>query len=395
MRATLNFILALPLVLALPTIDRRQDAGVQRIADSWIVELEDDADLAATLKKVSEETGVEAKSKYTIGGFQGFAFDGDDSVVDALAEMGALKRIEADVVVEAYAPVVDKRALVTQSPSTWGTARISSRTPGGSSYVYDNTAGAGTRIYVIDTGINSAHQDFGGRAIQGANFVTGESITDGNGHGTHCSGTAAGTTYGVAKRATVVGVKVLGNAGSGSLSGILNGINWALSNARSTVGISRAVLSLSLGSPFSQSSNNAVAQAVAAGAFVTVAAGNNNANAANYSPASEPSACTVGATDINDNRSSFSNYGSLVDIFAPGTSIQSTWIGSTTAVNTISGTSMATPHIAGLAAYLIGLEGTRSPAALCQRIKDLAVKNVIANVGSGSPNALAYNGNGR
>lgn len=187
-------------------------------------------------------------------------------------------------------------------------------------------------------GINSAHVDFGGRAIQGANFVSGESITDGNGHGTHCSGTAAGTTYGVvsifkssrlfkanpsqAKRATVVGVKVLNNAGSGSLSGILNGINWAVDNARSTVGVGRAVLSLSLGSPFSQTSNNAVAQAVQAGAFVTVAAGNNNQNAANYSPASEASACTVGATDINDNRSSFSNFGSIVDIFAPGTNIQ-------------------------------------------------------------------------
>lgn len=152
---------------------------------------------------------------------------------------------------------------------------------------------------------------------------------------------------------------------------------------------------MSLGGTFSQISNDAVAEAVRAGVFVAVAAGNNNQNAANYSPASEPTACTVGATDINDNRSSFSNFGSIVDIFAPGTDVLSTWIGSNTATRTISGTSMACPHVAGLAAYLIALEGTRSPAALCQRIQGLSTRNVIANAGSGSPNLLAYNGNGR
>ncbi|SMR53224.1 unnamed protein product [Zymoseptoria tritici ST99CH_1A5] len=399
MQFALNLLLALPAVLAAPSIDRRQEAGIQRIADSWIVELEDGQNLDAVLASVKEATGVEPEATYTIGKFKGFAFKGDDSTVDALAGMDELKRIESDVVVTAYAPAADvadiqQRALVSQNPSTWGLSRISSRSRGGSTYRYDSTAGQGVNIYVLDTGVNSAHQDFGGRAIQGANFISGESIADGNGHGTHCSGTAAGTTYGVAKRATVIGVKVLSSSGSGSLAGIINGIDWAVNDARTRGGVGRSVFSMSLGSPFSQTSNNAIRNAVSAGIFVAVAAGNDNANAANYSPASEASACTVGATDINDNRSTFSNFGSLVDIFAPGTNILSTWIGSSTATRTISGTSMACPHVAGLAAYLIGLEGTRTPAALCQRIQSLSTKNVIVGPGSGSPNYLAYNGNG-
>lgn len=178
-------------------------------------------------------------------------------------------------------------------------------------------------------------------------------------------------------------MKVLDNDGSGSNSQVMAGIQWAVTDANNNGRISRSVISMSLGGGYSAQSNRAVAQAVSAGMFVAVAAGNNGDDASNYSPGSEASACTVGATDSNDNRASFSNYGRLVDIFAPGVNILSTWIGSNTATNTISGTSMATPHIAGLAAYLIALEGTRSPAALCSRIQSLSTKNVIANAGSG------------
>jgi subtilisin family serine protease len=392
MQIALNLLLALPVVFAAPSIHRRQDeANVQRIPDSWIVELEAGQDLEATLAAVEEKTGVKPVATYDIGSnFKGFAFEGDDSVVDALAEMDELKRIESDIIVEAYAPAaeLDARALVSQSPSTWGLGRISNRNKGISRYNYDSTAGQGVNIYVLDTGVNAAHQDFGGRAIEGANFISGESISDGNGHGTHCSGSAAGTTYGVAKSAGIIGVKVLAASGSGSLSGIIDGINWAVNDAQNRAGVGRSVISMSLGSAFSQTSNNAIANAVRAGVFVAVAAGNNNANAANYSPASEASACTVGATDINDNRSSFSNFGSVVDIFAPGTNILSTWIGSSTATRTISGTSMACPHVAGLAAYLISLEGTRSPANLCARIQALSNKGVIVDAGTGSPNYL-------
>lgn len=151
---------------------------------------------------------------------------------------------------------------------------------------------------------------------------------------------------------------------------------------------------MSLGGEFSKTTNDAIEEAVAAGAFIAVAAGNDGEDVAGYSPGSAPSACTVGATTKNDARAEFSNYGELVDIFAPGKDITSAWIGNSTATNTISGTSMACPHIAGLAAYLIGLEGPKSPADLCKRIQDLALKDAITDAGEGSPNLLAYNGNG-
>jgi subtilisin family serine protease len=245
-------------------------------------------------------------------------------------------------------------------------------------------------IYVIDTGVYAAHSEFGGRATVGANFISAESAADGNGHGTHCSGTAAGTTYGVAKRANIIGVKVLASDGRGANSGVLSGIDWAVSNAQANGRTGRSVISMSLGGGFSQASNNAVAEAVAAGIFTAVAAGNDGVNAANTSPASTPTAFTVGATDSTDTRGSFSNFGSVLDIFAPGVNVKSAWIGGTTTTRTISGTSMACPHVAGLAAYLIGLEGTRTPAALGARIQSLSNKNLVKSPGSGSPNYLAY-----
>jgi subtilisin family serine protease len=187
---------------------------------------------------------------------------------------------------------------------------------------------------------------------------------------------------------------VLGADGSGSNSGVLQGIEWAVNNAEENGHLDRMVISMSLGGTFSQTTNDAIEEATNAGAFIAVAAGNDGRDAAGYSPSSAPSACTVGATDRNDARASFSNFGEVLDIFAPGVNITSAWIGSSTATNTISGTSMACPHIAGLAAYLIGLEGPKSPADLCKRIQELALSDVIKNEGSGSPNLLAYNGNG-
>lgn len=241
---------------------------------------------------------------------------------------------------------------------------------------------------MVDTGILPTHSEFGGRASVGANFVPGEASTDLNGHGTHCAGTAAGSTYGVAKRASIIGVKVLARDGSGSNSGVLSGIQWAVSDATRKGITGRSVITLSLGCEFSQTSNNAVAAAIRAGIFTTVAAGNKGENAENASPASEPTVFTVGATDRNDARASFSNFRSLLDIFVPGVSINSAWIGSNSATNTISGTSMATPHVAGLAAYLLGLEGTRTPAALSSRLISLATTGKVTSAGSGSPNRM-------
>jgi oryzin len=212
--------------------------------------------------------------------------------------------------------------------------------------------------------------------------------TDGNGHGTHCAGTIGSSTYGVAKSVSLVAVKVLGSDGSGTNSGVISGIQWVAQNAGA-----KSVLSMSLGGSYSSAVNSAVRSCVSNGVTVVVAAGNDNRDASNYSPASEATAITVAAIDINDNRASFSNYGSLIDVFAPGVNILSTWIGSSTATNTISGTSMACPHVAGLAAYLIGLEGLSTPAAVQNRMKALATSGKVINAASAN-NLIAYNGNG-
>lgn len=192
----------------------------------------------------------------------------------------------------------------------------------------------------------------------------------------------------------MVAVKVLDADGSGSNSGVISGIQWVATNAASLGLAKKSVLSMSLGGSYSAAVNSAVASTISAGVTVVVAAGNDGANASSYSPASAPNAITVGATDKTDTKATWSNFGSVLDIFAPGVDILSSWIGSTTATNTISGTSMATPHVAGLAAYLIGLEGLATPAAVVARIKALGLTGLVVTPGTGSPNLLAYNGNG-
>ncbi|KAH7558412.1 subtilase [Bipolaris maydis] len=372
------------------------------IPGSWVARIEENEALEAVLSTVLEAAGIESKETYSVGGVKGFTFDADDTILDILESMGAIKSVEPDYKMYASVPVGSLKArqnngtLTSQKGSPYGLARISHREPGSRDYIFDSSAGEDTFIYVIDTGVNTEHTDFGGRATLGKSFIAGSDGEDDQGHGTHCSGTAAGTKFGVAKKANIIGVKVLGADGSGSNSGVLRGIQWAVDDATEKGHINRTVLSMSLGGPFSQTTNDAIQSAVEAGAFVAAAAGNEGEDASNSSPASAPQACTVGATNERDLKASFSNFGKLVDIFAPGEKIQSAWIGSSTATNTISGTSMACPHIAGLAAYLIALEGPRSPTDLCKRIQELATKDAITNLraGEGSPNLIAYNGNG-
>lgn len=240
-------------------------------------------------------------------------------------------------------------------------------------------------------GILTTHNEFGGRATFGYNAVAGSSNTDGNGHGTHVSGTIGGTTYGVAKKVSLVAVKVLGDDGSGTNSGVIAGIQWAATNS----GGKKAVANMSLGGDYSAALNDAVAAAVSAGLTFAVAAGNSGLNAANYSPASTPSAITVGATDSTDTRASYSNYGTLLDIFAPGSYIVSSYIGSNSATATLSGTSMASPHVAGVAAYLLGIDSSlNTPALLTAKLLSLASTGLVVNPGTGSPNKLLYNGSG-
>ncbi|KAF9031931.1 peptidase S8/S53 domain-containing protein [Panaeolus papilionaceus] len=253
--------------------------------------------------------------------------------------------------------------------------------------VAECSAGGCADIYVVDTGIYTTHAQFEGRARWGGTFGNYTS-GDGSGHGTHCAGTAVGKQFGVAKAATVYAVKVLSDAGSGTTTDIINGLNWVMNNVRATG--RPGVVSMSLGGGVSTALDNALTSLTSAGIHVAVAGGNSNADAGNTSPARVPSAITVGATTFADARLMTSSYGSVLDIWAPGQSIMSAWIGSPTATNILSGSSMAAPHVAGLIAYLICLEGNVTPAAMSTKIKNYALKDVISGIPSGTVNYLAH-----
>ncbi|KAF2706449.1 subtilisin-like serine protease-like protein PR1A [Pleomassaria siparia CBS 279.74] len=388
MRFELAVLAALPLALAAPIITPR--AGTV-IPGKYIVKFKEDAVgdfVEAALKLLSNSPD----HVYGFGKYNGFAGTISDSLVQVIAALDAVEYIEKDAIVKANLGTIEKRAYVTQSSSTWGLGRVSHVAKGSTSYTYDSTAGAGTCVYIIDTGIYTAHAEFEGRATFLANYAGDGSNTDGNGHGTHCAGTIGSKTYGVAKKTSLFAVKVLDASGSGTNSGVIAGINYAANDQKTRAACSGgAVGSLSLGGGKSTTVNAAAANAVSAGLFLSVAAGNDNVNAANYSPASEPTVFTVGATDSSDAKAAFSNYGAVVDIFAPGVSILSTWLNGGT--NTISGTSMATPHVAGLAAYILALEGKVTPAALGARLIALSNKSKITGLPSGTANQLAFNGN--
>ena len=274
----------------------------------------------------------------------------------------------------------------TQSNATWGLDRIDQRSrPLNGTYVYDYT-GSGVRAYVIDSGILGSHTQFSGRMLSGYTAINdGRGTSDCNGHGTHVAGTIGGTTHGVAKSVRLVPVRVFGCTGGSSNSTIIAGIDWVRANH-----VKPAVANMSLGGPASSATDTATNNLINAGVTVVVAAGNNNANACNYSPARVANAITVGSTTSTDARSSFSNFGSCVNIFAPGTSITSAWHTSTSATNTISGTSMASPHVAGVAALYLGRFPSSSPATVRNWIYSNATTNVVTSPGSGSPNRLLY-----
>ncbi|KAJ7071284.1 peptidase S8/S53 domain-containing protein [Mycena amicta] len=299
----------------------------------------------------------------------GYAGHFSQLAVEHLRTMPEVDFIERDQVV---------RIQDTQKMAPWGLARVSHRKRLGlstfSKYEYDVAGGAGVDVYVVDTGININHEEFQERASWGATIPQNDVDEDGNGHGTHCAGTirqqkvSIGRPYGVAKAANVIAVKVLGSNGSGSMSDVIGGVNFATAAALAKKAKAEAefkatgktahkgsVANMSLGGGKSDALDRAVNAAVDKGLHFAVAAGNDNRDACNYSPAAAEKAVTVGASTVSDERAYFSNYGKCVDVFAPGLNIRSTWIGSNTAENTISGTSMASPHTAGLLAYLLSL----------------------------------------
>ncbi len=295
-------------------------------------------------------------------------------------------RLNADPNVNSIEPDRVVGITATQANATWGLDRIDQASlPLNTQYVY-NATGTGVTAYIIDTGILRTHVEFGSRVGVGYSAVKDRYKTsDCNGHGTHVAGTVGGTTYGVAKGVTLIPVRVLNCRGSGTTSGVIAGINWVIENHAANV---PAVANMSLGGGASSSLDAAVANAVADGVTFVVAAGNSNADACAYSPARAPSAITVGATTSTDARASYSNYGSCLDIFAPGTAITSAWYTSTTATNTISGTSMAAPHVAGVAALLLETDTAATPATITSRLLAQATPGKVTNPGVGSPNLL-------
>ena len=281
----------------------------------------------------------------------------------------------------------------------WGLARISHRNSLSlgtfSKYLYSSDGGEGVDVYVIDTGTNVKHVDFEGRAHWGKTIPANDEDLDGNGHGTHCSGTVGGKKYGVAKKANIYAVKVLKSNGSGTMSDVVKGVEWAANRHSEQVALAKkgkgkkgfkgSAANMSLGGGKSVVLDLAVNAAVDAGIHFAVAAGNDNADSCNYSPAAAEKAVTVGASTLADERAYFSNYGKCNDIFAPGLNIVSTWIGSDTAVNTISGTSMASPHIAGLLAYFLSLQPSKDSAFAVAEITPKQLKeNLIAVATEGS-----------
>ncbi|KAJ3123256.1 serine protease, partial [Irineochytrium annulatum] len=284
----------------------------------------------------------------------------------------------------------------------WGLSRISHLTAYGKDrdYAYFENDGLHVTAYVIDTGVNIEHVDFEGRAVWGATIPENDPDTDGNGHGTHVAGTIAGRAFGVAKNATIVAVKVLRSNGSGTMSDVLKGIEWAAQDHVSRnkgSKKSQSVANMSLGGGKSPALDKVVDGAVSAGVHFAVAAGNDNADACNYSPAASKNSVTVLATTVDDTRAWFSNWGKCIDIGAPGHQILSAWIGSKIATNVISGTSMASPHVAGVMAALISRADSEyffvTPKELKAHLIDLSIKNVIEDMPARSrtKNRLLFN----
>jgi aqualysin 1 len=373
----------------------------RKVPGQYIIVLNDDADAAAVAARNDTER------LFTYGSvIKGFAAKLSPGQLQKLRRDAAVKYIEED----GYASIAQGGAPpsaggpVAQGPRDgagiqsfqvsppWGLCKLDEYFGGPGDSFYDYTpTGKGVRAYVLDTGINTGHNDFDGAALNRAKAGSvgfdafGGSGQDCNGHGTHVTGTIIGTTYGVAKAATAYSVRVLDCAGFGAWSGIIAGIDWVANSH-----VKPAVANMSLGGGRVQAVNDAVAAAVRYGVTFVVAAGNNGVDAVNNSPASEPTAITVAASDINNARAWFSAFGPLVDLYAPGVGVLSAWIGSTTATNTIDGTSMASPHVAGIAALYLEGNKTAGPGQVADVIEDMTVPNVITGNPGGTPNRLAH-----
>jgi subtilisin family serine protease len=350
------------------------EAGApEKVAGSFIVKLKEGK---ASAHSLASRFGAKVERNYS--NFGGFNVKLSEKQARVLAADPSVEYVEQDQVFHVQA--------TQTNPPSWGLDRIDQRNlPLNQSYSYTST-GSGVSAYVVDTGVRISHSTFGGRAVNGYDAVDNDNVAqDGHGHGTHVAGTIAGSQYGVAKAARVVAVRVLNNQGSGTTAQVVAGIDWVGNNA-----VKPAVANLSLGGGVSTAIDTATRNAIAKGVTFAVAAGNSNANASTFSPARVAEAITVGATERTDARASYSNFGSVLDIFAPGSSITSSWSTSDTATSTISGTSMATPHVAGAAARYLSTNRAATPAQVASYLVAQSTPSKVTNPGSGSPNRLLY-----
>ncbi|MBB1241973.1 S8 family peptidase [Streptomyces durbertensis] len=371
-------LLALP-AGASPAEGTVHGAGAKGAIDgSYIVMLKDG-------RVNSADSGEKLADKY--GGKVGMTYE---SAVNGFSAKGLseteARRLAADPAVEKV--VQNKRFTISetqQNPPSWGLDRIDqAETEGDNAYTYPDHGGEGVTAYVIDTGVNIGHKDFEGRAEHGFDAIDGDdSADDGNGHGTHVAGTIAGAAHGVAKKAKIVAVRVLDDNGSGTTESVIAGIDWVTENAEGP-----SVANMSLGGGADEALDAAVRKSIEAGITYGVAAGNESSDASKVSPARVEEAITVASSTEADEQSDFSNHGAIVDLYAPGSDITAPWIGGDDAVRTISGTSMATPHVVGAAALHLADNPEASPADVATALTEGATPDAIGNPSDGTPNLL-------